>query len=401
MARAGGTPGPPTGTGPARAPRRIGPYTVITRLDDRAFRAPVPEGRFIARSADGDRTALVSVPLAGADPQAFMTEAETSRYLLGPWASVAVEFAGPGEPPWHARPYLPALPLPTALGVHGGPLPERTVRAIGLAVAETLLIGHGQNLTHAGVSPAAVLLAADGPRLTCFGAVRAAAPDGVSRSGLPGLDPGALPPEQAAGGRPRPLGDVYALGATLAYAATGHTAPEGDELPPALRTLILRCLSRDPAARPMPRELLDALSPALDTAAGSHFPAHGSTVLDPQSAPASRATALLGPGWLPARVIAAMAHQSAAVLAAELPAPSTPSPSVPYPHASASHPNPAWPPPAVHSAAQPAPAHATPALATPPGVPPPYAPPPAAASAYAAPPHSVAPVPPQDRPLQD
>ncbi|MFI9776651.1 hypothetical protein ACIHCV_18305 [Streptomyces sp. NPDC051956] len=178
---------------------RLGPYTDITRLDDRASRFPVPELRYIARTPDGDRTVLVSVPLSGTDPQRYTTEADASRYLLGPWASPATELAAPDDSPWHSRPYLPALPLPTALAVHGGPLPERTVRALGAALAETLVVAHGQNLTHAGVSPAAVLLAADGPRLTCFGAVRAAAPDGTSRSGLPGLDPGSLPPELAVG----------------------------------------------------------------------------------------------------------------------------------------------------------------------------------------------------------
>ncbi|MFG2656106.1 serine/threonine protein kinase [Streptomyces sp. NPDC048425] len=295
----------------ARAPRRIGPYTPITRLDDRTSRPPVPENRYIARSPDGDRTVLVSVPLPGTDPQRYMTEADASRYLLRPWASPATELAAPGDSPWHARPYLPALPLPTALAVHRGPLPEQTVRALGAALTETLVVAHGQNLTHAGVSPAAVLLAADGPRLTCFGAVRAAAPDGTSRSGLSGLDPGSLPPEQAAGGRPRPLGDVYALGATLAYAAAGHTAPERDELPSSLRSLIGRCLSRDPGARPQLAELLDEFAPE-----GQAHPSGFQT--------ASRASALLTAGWLPARVIAAVAHQSAAVLAAEIVPPERP-----------------------------------------------------------------------------
>ncbi|MEV0370523.1 serine/threonine protein kinase [Streptomyces sp. NPDC050636] len=282
---------------------RIGPYAVISGLDGEASRVPVPERRFIARSADGDHTVLISVPLPGADPGRFMAEADASRYLLGPWSSPAAALAGPGEDPWHARPYLPALPLPDALAVHGGPLPERTVRALGAALVETLVIGHGQALTHAGVSPAAVLLAADGPRLTCFGAVRAAAADGTHRSGLPGLESGSLPPEQAAGGPPQPMGDIYALGATLAYAATGHTVPEREELPDALRAVITGCLSRDPAARPRPAELLEAFGPVGGTA--------------PAAVP--------GPGWLPGRVIAAIARQSAGILAADIPAPTAPS----------------------------------------------------------------------------
>ncbi|MEV5725741.1 serine/threonine protein kinase [Streptomyces pharetrae] len=299
---------PASGAGHRAGSRQIGPYTVVTRLDDRSTApgAVVPEHRFVARSPDGDRTVLLSTPVAGVDGQRFMAEADTSRYLLGPWVLPATELAPPGDRPWHARPYVPALPLPTALAVYGGPLPERTVRALGVALAESLAVLHGQRLSHAGLCPAAVLLAADGPRLTCYGAVRAAAPEGTPRHGVPGLDAGSLPPEQAAGGQPRPLGDVYALGATLAYAATGYTAPERDELPLVLRSLVPRCLARDPAHRPQLADIVEELaSHVVSSPAGS-----GSA--------ATRAEALLGPGWLPARVIAALAHQSAAVLSAEV-----------------------------------------------------------------------------------
>ncbi|MEU0401235.1 serine/threonine protein kinase [Streptomyces sp. NPDC006197] len=294
--------------------RRIGPYRLITRLDppDRPGRpgSAVPCRRFVARTGDGERTVLLSAPLPGADPARFATEADAARRLLGPWIAPVTELAAPGEPPWYATPYLPALPLPVALAVHGGPLPEATVRAVGTALAEALAAAHAQGLTHAGVSPAAVLLTADGPRLTCFGAVRAASADGEPRTGLPGLDPGALAPEQATGGRPRPPGDVHALGAVLAYAATGHTVPERDELPPALRPVLSSCLARDPADRPTAAHLTAALAP----------PTPHQTVLN-------SAGALLTPGWLPGRVVAALARQSSELLAAELPAdaPDTPS----------------------------------------------------------------------------
>ncbi|MFI1365320.1 serine/threonine protein kinase [Streptomyces griseochromogenes] len=296
----------------AKTRRRVGPYILITALDDPRTKLPVPERRYIARSADGQHTVLLSLPQPGADAQRFLTEADGSRYLLGPCAAPATALASPGETAWYSRPYQPVLPLPTVLAVHGGPLPERTVRALGVALAETLAVLHGQGLTFAGVSPAGVLLAADGPRLSCFGAVRVAAPDGSSRSGLPGLEAGSLPPEQASGGRPRPLGDVYALGATLAYAATGHTTPEREELPAAFRTVIARCLSRDPSGRPQLAELIDVLSADTDTETGTGA--------------GDRSAALLTPGWFPGRVIAALAHQSAAVLTAEIPVEATPAP---------------------------------------------------------------------------
>ncbi|MFE5796665.1 serine/threonine protein kinase [Streptomyces sp. NPDC056503] len=280
---------------------RIGPYRLITRLDPPRSPA-LPCRRFVARGGDGE-TVLLSVVPAGGDPAAFAAEAEEARRLPAPWFEPVGHVSGAGERQgWYASPFRPALPLPVALAVHGGPLPEATVRAIGSALAEGLAAAHAQGLTHAGISPAAVLLTADGPRLTCHGAVRAAGPEGVPRTGLPGLDPGALAPEQAAGGRPRPPGDVFALGAVLAYAATGHTVPEGAELPPALRPVILSCLTRDPADRPTAAALLPALAPPNP---------HG-TVLN-------SAASLLVPGWLPGRVVAALARQSAELLAAETP----------------------------------------------------------------------------------
>ncbi|MGJ7419001.1 serine/threonine protein kinase [Streptomyces cinereoruber] len=276
--------------------RRIGPYRLITRLDPPG--SPAPCRRFVARGEDG-RTVLLSTPLPGADPARFAAEAGAGRHLAGPWIAPVTEVTGPSPgagpapsptPAWYSTPYLPALPLPVALAVYGGPLHEGVVRGVGGALAETLAAVHAGGLAHAGVSPGAVLIAAGGPLLSGFGAVRAAGPDGEPRAGLPGIDPGALAPEQAAGGRPRPPGDVFALGAVLAYAATGHTVPERDELPPWLRPLVAGCLARDPADRPTAAALAAALAPAP-----------------------------LAPGWLPGRVVAALARQSAELLAAELP----------------------------------------------------------------------------------
>ncbi|MEU8702216.1 serine/threonine protein kinase [Streptomyces sp. NPDC048680] len=290
---------------PHRAPsRQIGPYLVVARLDPTGPGATaVPEQRLIGRTPDGERTAMVSVPLDSTDPARFLAEAQAARFLLGPWAAPVTEHAEPGAAVWCARPYVPALPLPAALAVNGGPLPEETLRVLGRCLAETLVTAHAAGVTHAGVSPAAVLLAGDGPRLTCFGAARTAAEDGSPRSGLPGLDPGSLPPEQATGGRPRPPGDVYALGAVLAYAATGHTVPSRDELPLLLRALVPACLSRDPAARPRAADVLEALAPPATAAPVATVPG-----------PVSGAGALR----LPGRVVAAVARQSADVLAADV-----------------------------------------------------------------------------------
>ncbi|MET9554253.1 serine/threonine protein kinase [Streptomyces sp. NPDC006645] len=308
-------------------PPRIGPFVPLGRLDPDSQQA-VPARRFIARGADGDRTYLVSLPRPDADPTRWSIEAEGARRLALPGFQPVEEVGDAAGVPWSRSPYIPVLPLPGALLANGGPLPERVVRALGAALARTLTTAHTHGVTHAGLSPNAVLLTTEGPRLSCFGAVRAAAPDGERRAGLPGLDSGALAPEQADGGRPRPLGDVYALGAVLAYAATGHTVPERGELPPSLAELITACLSRDPARRPQAQQVLTRLESAT-----SGPPAHTAappTALDtagPATVLHSAAPATVldtaGPIPLPAPVVTALARQSAHVLAAELPPPAT------------------------------------------------------------------------------
>ncbi|MDF6020264.1 serine/threonine protein kinase [Streptomyces sp. JH34] len=286
-------------------PPWAGRHVILARLAPEPDQA-VPERRFIGRSADGDRTFLFRLPLPGADPARWAIEAEGARRLSIPGFLPVEEVGGTGALPWCTTPYVPALSLPAALRAHGGPLPEPAVRALATALAGTLVTAHAHGVTHAGLSPAAVLLTAEGPRLSCFGAVRAAAPDGERRSGLPGLDFGSLAPEQASGGRPRPLGDVYALGAVLAHASTGHTVPESRELPTSLRAVISACLSRDPARRPQAHEVLAHLGPGASAATYTPSTAHPPTALD--------ATA---PVPLPAAVIAELARQSAQVLAAE------------------------------------------------------------------------------------
>ncbi|MFE2287694.1 serine/threonine protein kinase [Streptomyces sp. NPDC059443] len=298
-------------------PPRIGPHITLARLDAEFESGSgsepeqaVPARRFVSRSADGDRTFLACLPRIDVDPTRWAVEAEGARRLSIPGFLPVEEVGGTAGLPWCTAPYVPALPLPAALRAHGGPLPEPFVRALGAALARTLATAHAHGVTHAGLSPAAVLLTTDGPRLSCFGAVRAAAPDGEQRSGLPGLDSGSLAPEQAAGGHPRPPGDVYALGAALAYAATGHTVPEREELPSSLRELITACLSRDPERRPQAHQLLTHLEPAAH-----RTEQHPATVLDTAAAPFP----------LPAPLVTALARQSAQVLAAELPA-SAPAP---------------------------------------------------------------------------
>ncbi|MEV8064705.1 serine/threonine protein kinase [Streptomyces sp. NPDC085995] len=271
-------------------PPWTGPYATLARVDSEREQERTPDRRYLARSADGLRTVMVCLPRSGADPTRWVVEAEGARRQSLPGFLPVTEVGGSATSPWYATPYLPRLTLPDALAAYGRPLPETAVRALGARLATALAAAHARGVTHAGLSPAAVLLGAEGPRLACFGAVRAAAPDGVDRRGAPGLDPGCLAPEQAQGGRPRPLGDIYALGAVLAYGSTGHTVPERAELPASLRPLIAACLSRDPAERPSAEQMAAELAAGSTVMGGGGEPSSGAA----QSPPTGRAD---GPAW--------------------------------------------------------------------------------------------------------
>ncbi|OEV01729.1 protein kinase domain-containing protein [Streptomyces oceani] len=341
-------------------PEQLGGYHPIGRIDLTDSAVPVPVRRFIARAPGGEQTVLLSLPRAEFDQddgyaRRFAAEAEQMRRLRGGGHGGVLEWvvqahgAVNGQPPWYVSAYAPALPLPTAVAGHHGHcgLGERTVRALGLALAHTLATLHEQGFVHAGVAPGTVLLGTDGPRLTGFGSVRAAAPADPNLAVVPGMSRTALAPEQLSGGQPRPPGDVFGLGAVLAYAATGQQPPgsgleahpDTNRLSPALSEVIGSCLSTDPSARPPAVAVRHALTAAgrsqptaqpVPVSSGEAPASPPATVVDGEALPAG-ATASFGgggaagnghgwsPGWLSGRVVAALARQSADALAARGP----------------------------------------------------------------------------------
>ncbi|MCX5444310.1 protein kinase family protein [Streptomyces nigrescens] len=278
-------------------PARIGEFVSLARLDADGSRG-VPERRYLARGADGGHTVLACLPPPGVDPARWAGEAQQAARLTQPGFWPVGRLGGTPAFPWYSSPYRPALPLPAVLAAHGGPLPEPLVRTLGGTLAEALASAHVLGIVHGGVCPAGVLLTACGPLLGCFGATRANPVAGASPTPESGLDTGCLAPELAAGGPVDRAGDVYALGAVLAYAATGHTVPERQEIPAGLRDIVTACRSRDPEGRPEPARVLAELLPGA---------AYGAL------------TGATEPVSLPGRVVEALSRQSAEVLATALP----------------------------------------------------------------------------------
>ncbi len=298
-------------------PRRFGRFTALARFHEGASAV-----RYVARDIASGEVALITAarPELAAVPayrRRFQAEAHTAERLAGGWVAPPLDTGEEPEPPadgpeplWTAAGYVPALPLAEAIGI-AGPLDERALRILGAGIAEILSRVHAAGAVLQGLAPGTVLLAADGPRLTAFGPLGAAASAEARPGGQLSVRLGYLTPEQIEGKEVSAASDLFVLGLLLAYAATGTTPftegpaeeaarriagdePELDAVPEALRELITNCLAKDPAARPTAGTVAAEL--ALEGAAG-----------------------LARGGWLPERLAAAVADQEARVLALEAP----------------------------------------------------------------------------------
>ncbi|WP_327678710.1 serine/threonine-protein kinase [Kitasatospora sp. NBC_00458] len=257
-------------------PRQVGEYRLLRQLGAGGM------GRVYLGRTTGGRTVAVKVvrrDLAG-DPEfraRFRQEVAAARRVSGTWTAPVLDADTEGGHPWVATGYV-AGPALTAAVREFGPLPEPAVRTLGVGLAEALAHVHGLGLVHRDVKPSNVLLTLDGPRLIDFGIARALdATTALTQSGQVFGSPGFMSPEQANGLPAGPAGDVFSLGAVLAYAATGtmpfgsgvsapvllyrvlHEEPDISGLAGPLHAIVRDCLAKDPAARPTPGQLRERL----------------------------------------------------------------------------------------------------------------------------------------------
>ncbi|MEV0442690.1 serine/threonine-protein kinase [Streptomyces spectabilis] len=259
-------------------PAAIGPYRLLGRLGSGGM------GRvYVGRSAGG-RTVAVKVvhPHFALDEEfraRFRREVDAARRVGGEWTAPVLDADPEAAQPWVATGYAAGPSLTEAVR-DAGPLPEHSVRVLGAGLAEALAHVHGLGLVHRDVKPSNVLLTLDGPRLIDFGIARAT--DGTASLTSTGVSigsPGYMAPEQILGKGVTGAADVFSLGASLVYAATGappfagdtsaallykvvHEEPDLGALDGELRDLAAACLAKDAAARPAPARVARRLAPA-------------------------------------------------------------------------------------------------------------------------------------------
>jgi serine/threonine protein kinase len=263
-----------------RMPPQIGGYEVLGVLGAGAM------GRvYLARTAS---TRLVAVkvirPDLSADPRyrlRFAREIEAARSVGGAFTAAVVDADPEAQTPWLATEYIPA-PTLSALVEACGPLPRAAVHWLAAGCAEALERIHRAGLVHRDVKPGNILVTVRGPVVIDFGlAFTPRSAHLTTADASPGT-PAFMAPEQLAhsGGEPTAATDVYALGAALLFAATGHppypgpgvestvfqllsSEPDLDGVPEELVPLLTRCLQRTPELRPSCAEILRETAPYL------------------------------------------------------------------------------------------------------------------------------------------
>lgn len=255
-------------------PPRIGAYVLVGRLGRGAM------GTMYLGRSPGGRPVAVKVARSdlAEDPQfreRFRREVEMARSIGGFWTAAVVDADPDSIRPWLATEYVSGPSLQHAVATHGA-FPESAVRRLTAGLAEALAAIHRAGLVHRDLKPSNVLLGTDGPRVIDFGVSRLMDGAKLTATGSFFGTPGYLSPEQITGVEVGPRSDVFALGAVIAFAATGrspfgdgdtptlmyravHTEPDLTDVPDPLRPLLASCLAHDPESRPAPPQILDAV----------------------------------------------------------------------------------------------------------------------------------------------
>ena len=223
----------------------------------------------LARDDEGREVALKRLSLHGSPEelekarQRIRREAETLRHLDHPAIVELLDVFDDGDDLVLVMDYLPGGNLAQRVAADG-PLSAEQISVLGDRLLDGLAAAHRQGVVHRDIKPANVLFGADGQAaLADFGAaIHRDATPGLTASEMVVGTPGFMSPEQARGEPATSASDVFALGATLAFAATGQ-GPFGTADP---RVMMLRAAAgrTEKLPKTLPPDLRRRLDAMLD-----------------------------------------------------------------------------------------------------------------------------------------
>ncbi|MFD0663399.1 serine/threonine-protein kinase [Thermocatellispora tengchongensis] len=290
-------------------PAEIGGYRVRGRLGEGGQGVV-----YLAETGGGDLVAIKRLRAAPdpVDAARFRREAEVLPRVASFCTAQVLATGTADGVPYIVSEYIDGPSLQRAVRERG-PLRGRELRGLAIGTITALAAIHRAGVVHRDFKPGNVLLAADGPRVIDFGIARAV--DGDATGGGPVGTPSYMAPEQFGDEPAGPPADLFAWGATMVFAATGHPPfgadslaaivhriltqePDLGELEGELRDIVAGCLAKDPAARPRAGEVLLRLlgHPAGVPSSSDRLLAQGTAAAVPDAAvpePSRRRTG----GW--------------------------------------------------------------------------------------------------------
>ncbi|MFD7718317.1 serine/threonine-protein kinase [Streptomyces sp. NPDC059814] len=267
-------------------PARIGAYQLLARLGaggmGQVYLGRSPGGRLVAVKVIRDEISDHPDALAR-----FRREAATVETVRSAYTAQLIEASLDTSPYWLATEYVAGPTLRGAVGANGPFPPDSALRLLA-ALAEGLAAVHVHGVTHRDLKPHNVILSPQGPQLIDFGIARGLEQSVLTRDGMVSGTPGYAAPEVLLRNEAGPAADVFALGATLAYTATGRP-PYGtgdaasvsyravyEEIDLAgvrtdLAALIRMCVDKHPAERPKPAAVIALCGVDSPLASDAHY----------------------------------------------------------------------------------------------------------------------------------
>ncbi|MFF4225458.1 serine/threonine-protein kinase [Streptomyces sp. L500] len=216
----------------------------------------------------------------------FAREVAAAQRVRGAHLAPLLDADPRAERPWLATAYVAGPSLRDLVAGHG-PLPAGEVMLLAWGIAHALADVHASKVVHRDLKPGNIMLDESGPKVIDFGIVKSLTQSVTYRSHSTRIGtPLYMSPEQAMGRAVGEASDVFALGSSLYYLATGREAfgadnewavahrivaddPDLSDLAPPLRRLVAACLRKDGDRRPTPalvrewceEELGDELGP--------------------------------------------------------------------------------------------------------------------------------------------
>lgn len=270
----------------------MGAYHLLARLGaggmGQVYLGRSPGGRLVAVKVIRDEISDHPESLAR-----FRRETATVEAVRSAYTAQLIEASLDAPPYWLATEYVAGPTLRGAVGA-SGPFPPDSALRLLAALAEGLATVHAHGVTHRDVKPHNVILSPQGPQLIDFGIARALEQTILTRDGMVSGTPGYTAPEVLLRNEAGPAADVFALGATLAYAATGrppygtgepaavsyrtvHEDIDLDGVRPELAGLVRQCVAKDPAARPDPASVIARCAVDSPLATDAHYRMLGRT----------------------------------------------------------------------------------------------------------------------------